>query len=417
MGYKNLTVQKKIATVFSVIGIAMISFAFFLLQELEKVESEVINFTDSTVPSVLSAEALYFEMNAYRRNQYASLNYETKDALDFLTRLSKQENDINAELAEYETTIISDYERRIFDQVKNTWQIYLTQLKGFNALVSNQDIKQAQKELMSSFQLFDTVGIALDGLVQINLGFVANNRTAIMHSVDSVKVATKISFSILILFMCLMTFLLARQICRPLHLVVEQSKAIASGDLTGTLPREKIGNDELGVLADANIAMQHQLRTLIENAILAVTQLSNEVNKGLSKELPPTVEAPPPYSSSMVEIINEITTVIDEPKQASSTLKKITATLDTIPMRTHAFVAYLVNNVMDIENKDNRLEEMAIMKSYAFANEIQSSINEVNSQLQLWQGHPVYDGDKESKIKLYQLASTLQSCLSYFKVR
>ena len=53
MSYKNLAVRNKIAVVFSAIGVVMIAFAIFLLQELNKVETEVINFTDSTVPSVL----------------------------------------------------------------------------------------------------------------------------------------------------------------------------------------------------------------------------------------------------------------------------------------------------------------------------------------------------------------------------
>lgn len=65
---------------------------FFLLQELNKVESEVINFTDSTVPSVLSVEDVYYEMNAYRRNQYAALTYQEKDLPTLLSTLSKQKN-------------------------------------------------------------------------------------------------------------------------------------------------------------------------------------------------------------------------------------------------------------------------------------------------------------------------------------
>ncbi|MUK62200.1 HAMP domain-containing protein [Aliivibrio fischeri] len=279
MSYKNLAVQKKIAVVFSAIGLVMIAFAFFLLQELNKVESEVINFTDSTVPSVLSVEDIYYEMNAYRRNQYAALTYQEKDLPTLLSTLSKQEAQIKSDLDAYEATVASADERRVFDRVANGWNKYLTELKEFNGLVANKDLKLAQQELLDSFSQFEEVGAAMDGLVQTNLGFVTNNRQSIMSSVNNVTLATKVSFSALIAFMIFITFFLARQICRPLNLVVEQSKAIAAGDLTFELRRSEIGNDELGALADTNIEMQHQLRILIEDTISAVTQLSAAVEE------------------------------------------------------------------------------------------------------------------------------------------
>ncbi|MBD1570369.1 MULTISPECIES: methyl-accepting chemotaxis protein [Aliivibrio] len=279
MSYKNLAVQKKIAVVFSAIGLVMIAFAFFLLQELNKVESEVINFTDSTVPSVLSVEDVYYEMNAYRRNQYAALTYQEKDLPNLLSTLSKQEAQIKSDLDAYEATVASEDERRVFDRVANGWNKYLTELKEFNGLVANKDLKLAQQELLDSFSQFEEVGAAMDGLVQKNLSFVSNNRQSIMNSVNSVTLATKVSFSALIAFMIFITFFLARQICRPLNLVVEQSKAIAAGDLTFELRRSEIGNDELGALADTNIEMQHQLRILIEDTISAVTQLSAAVEE------------------------------------------------------------------------------------------------------------------------------------------
>ncbi|MUK49302.1 methyl-accepting chemotaxis protein [Aliivibrio fischeri] len=279
MSYKNLAVQKKIAVVFSAIGLVMIAFAFFLLQELNKVESEVINFTDSTVPSVLSVEELYFDMNAYRRNQYAALTYQEKDLPNLLSRLSKQKSQIQSALDAYEVTVASADERRVFERVVNSWHKYLTQLKEFNGLVANKKIKEAQQGLLDSLSQFDEVGDAMDGLVQANLAFVTSNRQSIMGSLINVAMVTKVSFSALIAFMIFITFFLARQICRPLNLVVEQSKAIAAGDLTFELRRSEIGNDELGALADTNIEMQHQLRILIEDTISAVTQLSAAVEE------------------------------------------------------------------------------------------------------------------------------------------
>lgn len=256
MSYKDLAVRKKIAVVFSTIGLVMIAFAIFLLQELNKVEAEVINFTDSTVPSVLAVEDIYFDMNAYRRNQYAALSYQEKDLPRLFSTLSEQGNSIKAELAAYEATVVSNEERRIFDRVANGWSEYQRVLKGFTQKIQNGEKNIAIMDLVNALSQFEEVGAVMDVLAEANVAFVTNNRTTIMASVNNVTMATKVSFTALIGFMIFITFFLARQICRPLNLVVEQSKAIASGDLTFRLQREEIGNDELGELADTNIEMQ-----------------------------------------------------------------------------------------------------------------------------------------------------------------
>nr|VVV06563.1 Methyl-accepting chemotaxis protein McpQ [Aliivibrio wodanis] len=321
MSYKDLAVRKKIAVVFSTIGLVMIAFAIFLLQELNKVEAEVINFTDSTVPSVLAVEDIYFDMNAYRRNQYAALSYQEKDLPRLFSTLSEQGNSIKAELAAYEATVVSNEERRIFDRVANGWSEYQRVLKGFTQKIQNGEKNIAIMDLVNALSQFEEVGAAMDVLAEANVAFVTNNRTTIMASVNNVTMATKVSFTALIGFMIFITFFLARQICRPLNLVVEQSKAIASGDLTFRLQREEIGNDELGELADTNIEMQNQLRMLIEDTISAVTQLSAAVEEmsAISEQ----------SSRGMQQQQSDITTVAAAMEEMKATVAEVANNTET----------------------------------------------------------------------------------------
>ena len=280
MSYKDLAVRNKISVVFSAIGLVMVAFAVFLLQELNKVESELINFTDSTVPSLLSVELMYFEMSVLRRNQYATLSYPDNESLKALfTRQEKVKQKIQTMLDDYNTAVDNNDERRFFDNVLNTWNNYTNNISSLNQLVKDRNLNQAQKILAGSLDEFNAVGTAMDTLVDMHLLSLANNRTKIMDSINNVATITGTSFTALIGFMIFITFFLARQICRPLNLVVEQSKAIAAGDLTFHLVRNEIGNDELGELADTNMEMQGQLRLLIEDTISAVTQLSTAVEE------------------------------------------------------------------------------------------------------------------------------------------
>ena len=321
MSYKNLAVRTKIAVVFSAIGLVMIAFAIFLLQELKNVEDTVVNFTDSTVPSLLSVEDINFEMNTLRRNQYAALTYPKNLLPGLITSLKEQERNVEKLIAAYGATVVSDGEQRVFDRVNNSWKAYMAPLEPFLAQVSADNKAEAQKSLLGSFKEFQDVGVAMDGLLKLNLTFVTDNRVSMMGSIANVSTITKVSFSALIAFMIFITFFLARQICRPLNLVVEQSKAIASGDLTFQLQRDEIGNDELGALADTNIEMQNQLRILIEDTISAVTQLSAAVEEmsAISEQ----------SSRGMQQQQSDITTVAAAMEQMKATVAEVANNTET----------------------------------------------------------------------------------------
>ena len=63
MSYKNLSIGKKIAVVFAVIAAINVIFGLFLASELRGVRDRVLNFTDSTLPSVISVETLLYDVS------------------------------------------------------------------------------------------------------------------------------------------------------------------------------------------------------------------------------------------------------------------------------------------------------------------------------------------------------------------
>ena len=84
MSYKNLSIGKKIAVVFAVIAAINVIFGLFLASELRGVRDRVLNFTDSTLPSVISVETLLYDVSYVRRAQFALLMVE--DASDVQAR-------------------------------------------------------------------------------------------------------------------------------------------------------------------------------------------------------------------------------------------------------------------------------------------------------------------------------------------
>ncbi|WP_275657119.1 methyl-accepting chemotaxis protein [Photobacterium sanguinicancri] len=314
--FRNFSIGKKIASVFSAIVMILIGFGLFINSELNTVRNGVINFTDSTLPSVLSVEDIMFEMSYARRTQYAILTYKELDQIHTrITKANEQRQEIERMLAAYGATVASNDEQHIFDNVMSSWRAYNQALNGFDESASRGDMATAQPILAGTFDEFNKLDVSMNALLEMNLSFVASNRVSMLASVASVINMTIMSIIGLIVFMVMTNVFLTRQICRPLNLVMAQSQAIAGGDLTHKIQRDEIGNDELGKLADISITMQLNLRSLIEEIVAAVTQLSSAVEE---------VSAVAAQSSvGMSEQQNEITMVATAMDQMKATVAEV----------------------------------------------------------------------------------------------
>ncbi|MBQ4681433.1 HAMP domain-containing protein [Aeromonas dhakensis] len=280
MFYKNLSIGKKIAVVFAVIAAVNVIFGIFLSSELRGVRDRVLNFTDSTLPSVLSVENLLYDVSYVRRAQFALLMVD--DATDLQARRGRIQasvQKVEQAFRGYEATVGAAHERQVFNGAKQAWQRYLNSVNLVDQLLAQGQLEQAKVQLFQSNPIYGELEQAVNGLVEVNLGFVKENRGSLLDSVNMVTSFAMVSIGSLLLFMVAMTWFLTRQICLPLQAVVAQANAIAAGDLTHQLDRQHIGRDELGMLAKASLKMQDNLRGLIEEVVAAVTQLGAAIEE------------------------------------------------------------------------------------------------------------------------------------------
>ncbi|GAL04122.1 methyl-accepting chemotaxis protein [Photobacterium aphoticum] len=89
--FKHLPVGKKIASIFSCIVALLVAVAFLISAEIDLVRKEIVNLTDSTLPSVAQVEALRYELSTIRTGQYAILTYEDEhQAYQHIERVDRQ---------------------------------------------------------------------------------------------------------------------------------------------------------------------------------------------------------------------------------------------------------------------------------------------------------------------------------------
>ncbi|WP_323916510.1 methyl-accepting chemotaxis protein [Aeromonas caviae] len=280
MSYKHLSIGKKIAAVFAVIAVINAVFGLFLATELRDIRDRVLNFTDSTLPSVLSVDNLLYDVSYVRRAQFALLMVE--DAVDRQVRRARIQESlgkVQQVMDTYEATVGAEHERQAFNRVKQQWLQYLGAVNQVDALLFQGSRDEAREALFRSNGLYTELELAVRALVKVNLGFVEENRGSLLGSVTMVMTFAVVSIATLLIFMGVMTWFLTRQICLPLQAVVAQANAIALGDLTHRLDRQHIGQDELGMLASASLKMQDNLRGLIEEVAAAVTQLGAAIEE------------------------------------------------------------------------------------------------------------------------------------------
>ncbi|MBN3492022.1 methyl-accepting chemotaxis protein [Vibrio neptunius] len=280
MHVKNLSIGKKIALAFVVIAVMNLGFGFLMLSELRNIKAELLNYTDDTMPAVEKVDSIRDQMSLWRRAQFAA--FAMNDAAKIQSTISKNENirqKINEGLNAYGKTVWPGEEQQTFDRLDKKWQGYLATMDSFNEAMLDMDKDTAYPVLANSLGEFEGIEADINSLVDILKGAMNNNREAILSSVDGLSRSAMIINALIIAVMVLMTVFLTRLICGPLVVVVKQANAIAEGDLSRTLDRSAIGNDELGELADASTRMQHNLKDLINQSVTVVRELGRAVDE------------------------------------------------------------------------------------------------------------------------------------------
>ncbi len=227
-----------------------------------------------------NVDAIKDKMSYWRRTQFAVLLMNDEAQIrQTIERNNRVQAEINDSLVGYGKTVWPGEEEQTFKRLMGNWNAYTAVTDQFNETLLTQGADDAYPILANSLSTFEALESDFTLLIGILHQAMDSNKVQILSSVKTLN-STSVASNIAILaIMVFMTWLLTRLICGPLAIVLKQSDAIAKGDLSSTMDRSSIGNDELGTLAIASEQMQQNLRQLIDEIISAVTQLSSAVEE------------------------------------------------------------------------------------------------------------------------------------------
>lgn len=144
MFLKNLSIGKKIAASFSVIAVISLGFAIYLISELDKIQSELLNYTDDTLPAMENVDAIKDKMSYWRRTQFAVLPMKDEAQIrQTIERNNRVQAEINDSLVAYGKTVWPGEEEQTFKRLMGNWNAYTAVTNQFNQTLLTQGADDA----------------------------------------------------------------------------------------------------------------------------------------------------------------------------------------------------------------------------------------------------------------------------------
>ena len=256
MNLSNLSVRKKIGALIFVIAFSVIALSFFFASQIQTIEGKLVVFSETTVPSVILVKNTEIELGILRKDEFSLLtNVDHPEFQSWVKGLEDTEKKIDQYLDEYEKGLWDQRDHNAFNKVKDAWIRYRAFNNNYAQLLLNDNIDEANRILLNGFSTFNELSQAIRGLVELNQTYISEDING-----AHIVVANAIKYSIaaivgLLVLMLIAGMYLTKQICTPLNYVVEMASKIASGDLTYQLPRDQIGNDELGPVSYTHLTL------------------------------------------------------------------------------------------------------------------------------------------------------------------
>ncbi|WP_328471566.1 methyl-accepting chemotaxis protein [Actinoplanes sp. NBC_00393] len=255
--FSDRSVRSKVHVAVALVALVALAVGVQSLIRLRDADHQMNGVTGTIIPRIRAIGALrgaQAQLNDAAANQIAGQFTKDADATaKAQTLFADAEADMNAAITKLQGSVTSDADRARVAAVVEAWQVYDSSVRvnqyGLDALAGITPVGQDETgDLVASMTAaFDELAANAD----------AEARTAAAEGHDSYRAAVlQIAILLLVGLLCGMTIaeLVARTIRQRVRDVGTALRAMAEGDLTGTVP--VTSRDELGVMSgDMNEAL------------------------------------------------------------------------------------------------------------------------------------------------------------------
>ncbi|BCZ49384.1 methyl-accepting chemotaxis protein [Clostridium gelidum] len=356
----NLSVKKKLISVFFVICIFIITIGTEGILSSAKINSNADNMYKNNLISIKCLGEIKGNINdmraTYNRLVFERDKTKLDDYLKVITDLDKKNDQI---MNEYESLITDSDEEQTYNNLKNDLAKYievrsksidLAKTNNYDEAVkiSNGDLTTIKNSLLGNIQ--KSIDANIKVAEQVN-----QNNTTQFNSVRNLTIIyTAVAF-IIILFM---SYILIRNIMVPLRKIKELAERLSIYDFSTEILITR--KDEFGQTGMALNMAQENVSTLVK----AIMENSQDLSAA-SEELSATVEE---ISSKAITIDQAVNTIASAMQESSATTEEISASIEEVDSN----VNILSSKAMEGSNNASQSKE----RSIKVKNNSQKAINE-----------------------------------------
>ncbi|MGG6194635.1 methyl-accepting chemotaxis protein [Pantoea allii] len=309
---------------------------------------------------VTDASVLFQQLLAISqlRDQLQLLRYDPANAAALDVQLQQQSNAIQSSI----TALLPQLPPEAQTQLNALWSATL-------------DVKQLSERYAAGFRALNVAesAVKVDGdkssaIIKNILQQMKSQNSSLTNGAINL---TLLTVSIAVLLGILIAWLISRQITHPVRRNLMLAERIASGDLSATITPG--GRDELGKLAGAMGAMNHRLRTIIQevrDSVFTVSQAASSINSdnhNLSSRTEQQAAAVVQTAASMEQLTVTVKHNADNARHAS----QIAAEASLQAEQGGAAVSEVVQTMGDISASSKKIAEItAVINSIAFQTNI-----------------------------------------------
>ena len=365
MRLNDLNIRKKIGIVFGIIGLAVVFQISFVINQIGNVRDAMWVFSETTLPSVVLVKNTQNQAVTIRKEQFSLLMSVSHPELSRrIQGVEESSKRIDGYLAQYKEGLWDERDRATYGMVEKAWADYKNRTQGFVPALKQRKPGEANNIILSSSESFQSVMASLAKLEALNHTYVEEDEAATAETVRMTDLYSIIGVTVLLIFMAIMCILLNKQICVPLADVMTLARKIASGDLTYKIQREKIGNDELGELADVCQQMQDKLLLLVEQISSASTQLGasieevSVVSEQASQGMVAQLDQINLIATAMNQMQATVSDVAKNTEEASSSASSASSDAANGSSVVHQSIANIKEAEAVILNAGNKVEQL-----------------------------------------------------------
>ncbi|HEX9025375.1 MAG TPA: methyl-accepting chemotaxis protein, partial [Clostridium sp.] len=324
--FKNLKMAQKLISSFLIVAIFIGVVGFVGLSNMNTINTNSKEMHDYSLESIKDLTTIEQNVSNVRADLLKIVYQENKsDQNDALKKdISDFYNKNNSIIKLYEETLLSDSEKKDFEELKKDLEEYNSISNVLIKFVDEKNYEAADANFSKSTEIRTKMFTALDSLIKNNVGQAdtSYNDNNLLYT-KSLYITIAIILIGLIFAITLglsISFMISKQVKKVLLF----AEALGNGDLTKSI--EVDSKDEIGDLSKALNNASDKIKDLLSEIINSSADISST-----SEELSATTEE----ISSKMEMVNESTEQISKGVQdLSATTEEVSASTEEISSTT-----------------------------------------------------------------------------------